>query len=316
MICPNCGKETETTPCTHCGTAIPTEVSAPKLSRRKSIAMTFSATVLLIMGVIVLVFAALLSYEQANAEIPLSVSDTPAKENACELSDEEFMERYSANVKSGVESVSETGDAFIYRLDAFPGDGDAYALVTVIRRENGIESRLFALQLPEGWEDTSKKAGRNYITKLVKTIEPELTYWNTRKTVNVILENRGFDVRSKNAVYVSLGENLFGVYAGERQCSELLESVQYGEHDAVFAVPNDTGSDVLSEGLYLVGTDIPAGLYAITAANGVAYYARETDASGDSGTVIAGKNFMGTICIHVQDGEYLELVRCTASAMG
>jgi len=68
------------------------------------------------------------------------------------------------------------------------------------------------------------------------------------------------------------------------------------------------------EGMYLVGKDIPAGTYLLTATSDTwgAYWARLSDASGETDAIIANDTFDTTAYATVQDGEYFELARCNA----
>ena len=68
----------------------------------------------------------------------------------------------------------------------------------------------------------------------------------------------------------------------------------------------------ITEGMYLVGSDIQAGTYKLTANSGSrGYYARRSDASGEFSSIIANDSFNNTSYVTVNDGEYLELTRCT-----
>ncbi|WP_394860808.1 hypothetical protein [Mediterraneibacter gnavus] len=60
--------------------------------------------------------------------------------------------------------------------------------------------------------------------------------------------------------------------------------------------------------MYLVGKDIPAGEYKVSAANG-GYYEVTANSTGDLGTIIANDNFEGEVYLTVQDGQYLKLSR-------
>ena len=73
---------------------------------------------------------------------------------------------------------------------------------------------------------------------------------------------------------------------------------------AAFALVNGTYPD----GMYLVGKDIPAGEYKVSAANG-GYYEVTANSTGDLGTIIANDNFEGEVYLTVQDGQYLKLSR-------
>ena len=82
----------------------------------------------------------------------------------------------------------------------------------------------------------------------------------------------------------------------------------------VLTTPKNSGSTSVREGMYLVGKDIPAGTYLLTATDDLgAYYARCSDASGEIEAIIANDNFDTTAYITVNEGEYLQLVRCSGA---
>lgn len=64
-----------------------------------------------------------------------------------------------------------------------------------------------------------------------------------------------------------------------------------------------------SDGIYLIGRDIPAGEYQLTT-NGSGYWERNSmpiSGSGGFNTIIANDNFDGSTYVTVNDGEYLKL---------
>lgn len=74
----------------------------------------------------------------------------------------------------------------------------------------------------------------------------------------------------------------------------------------------ETGSTVISEGTYKVGSEIPAGEYKLTTTTSVSgYYAILKDSSGTD-NIIANDNFDNQSYVTVKDGQYLELNRCKA----
>lgn len=73
---------------------------------------------------------------------------------------------------------------------------------------------------------------------------------------------------------------------------------------AAFTPVNGTYPD----GMYLVGKDIPAGEYKVSATNG-GYYEVTANSTGDLGTIISNDNFDGEVYLTVQDGQYLKLSR-------
>lgn len=81
----------------------------------------------------------------------------------------------------------------------------------------------------------------------------------------------------------------------------------------VLTTPDKAGKTSVGEGMYLVGKDIPAGTYLLTATSDYsAYYERCKDASGEFESIITNGNFNTTEYITVNDGEYLKLNRCGA----
>ena len=72
----------------------------------------------------------------------------------------------------------------------------------------------------------------------------------------------------------------------------------------------DTSSGTLSDGMYKVGFDLPAGEYKITSAQG-GYTQVSTDSTHDFGSIVTNDNFTGDKYITVSDGQYLTLTRCT-----
>ena len=67
------------------------------------------------------------------------------------------------------------------------------------------------------------------------------------------------------------------------------------------------------EGMYKVGTDIPAGTYKLTCTSEFsAYWERLSDASGEFSSIIANGVFSATAYVTVNNGEYLNIDRCTA----
>lgn len=66
-----------------------------------------------------------------------------------------------------------------------------------------------------------------------------------------------------------------------------------------------------ADGMYKVGTDIPAGEY-ILCPSATAYYQVATDSTGTLESIVSNDNFSGTRYITVSDGQYLTLTSCTA----
>ena len=66
-----------------------------------------------------------------------------------------------------------------------------------------------------------------------------------------------------------------------------------------------------ADGMYKVGTDIPAGEY-ILDPSAMAYYQVATDSTGTLESIVSNDNFSGTRYITVSEGQYLTLTGCTA----
>lgn len=103
-------------------------------------------------------------------------------------------------------------------------------------------------------------------------------------------------------------------YLPVRAVSDALGlDVEWDGNTNTVALTTPGQGDTIGEGMYLVGKDIPAGTYLLTAVQEgrSAYYARLSNASGELDAIIANDNFDTTAYITVNDGEYLELTRCT-----
>lgn len=68
-----------------------------------------------------------------------------------------------------------------------------------------------------------------------------------------------------------------------------------------------------SNGTYLVGKDCPAGTYNLSTDMGMGYYAIYADSTPEA-DILENNNFDSTATCTVEDGQYLEVVRCTATA--
>jgi hypothetical protein len=72
------------------------------------------------------------------------------------------------------------------------------------------------------------------------------------------------------------------------------------------APPLDLGTGVLRDGMYLVGTDIPAGTYSITALNTLeGYYKVYSDASHKDSAILSQADLKADRSVTVQNGQYL-----------
>lgn len=71
----------------------------------------------------------------------------------------------------------------------------------------------------------------------------------------------------------------------------------------------------LIPGTYLVGTDIPAGTYRLVPAYSEypGYWKRSSNASGESDSIIANDLFEAATYVTVENGEYLQISRCTGA---
>lgn len=89
---------------------------------------------------------------------------------------------------------------------------------------------------------------------------------------------------------------------------------QYFELVRCYAVPfNDVAADDLDlsgEGMFKVGTHIPAGEYKIKAdSSGMGYYCIYDSSTQEN--IVSNNNFDSSQYVTVQDGQYLQLVRCS-----
>ena len=80
-------------------------------------------------------------------------------------------------------------------------------------------------------------------------------------------------------------------------------------------ITEDSGEaeNVISEGTYLVGTDIASGEYKVTAVAGETGYLDVTNSSAPGAEIVAQDVFTSSTYITVSDGQYLTLMDCTAS---
>lgn len=72
-------------------------------------------------------------------------------------------------------------------------------------------------------------------------------------------------------------------------------------------------STTVAEGMYRVGSDIPAGEYRLTAEAGTPGYWKVTASSNPDADIIGNDNFENSAYVTVADGQYLTLNRCTGS---
>jgi hypothetical protein len=65
-------------------------------------------------------------------------------------------------------------------------------------------------------------------------------------------------------------------------------------------------------GTYLVGTDMPAGTYKLTATTSSPGYWEVTNSAAPDADIVGNDNFDNSAYVSVEDGQYLKLNRCTA----
>lgn len=67
----------------------------------------------------------------------------------------------------------------------------------------------------------------------------------------------------------------------------------------------------IGEGTHLVGTDIEAGEYKLTATSDIPGYWKVTESSAPDADIIGNDNFNGSTYVTVTEGQYLTINRCT-----
>lgn len=75
--------------------------------------------------------------------------------------------------------------------------------------------------------------------------------------------------------------------------------------------PSDETPATIGEGTHLVGTDIEAGEYKLTATSDIPGYWKVTESSAPDADIIGNDNFNGSAYVTVTEGQYLTLNRCT-----
>ena len=119
---------------------------------------------------------------------------------------------------------------------------------------------------------------------------------------------------------------IMGCFEGDssNRLSELIETVAIDPTavtDGPAADESDTDASAETErqegqsvgsGTHLVGTDIEAGEYRLTADAGDMGYWKVTASSAPNADIIGNDNFEGNAYVTVEDGQYLTLSRCTA----
>ena len=75
---------------------------------------------------------------------------------------------------------------------------------------------------------------------------------------------------------------------------------------------DSSSQTTITDGMYLVGSDIPAGTYRLTSVDGeMAYWERASSATGDLDDIISNEVFYTTSYVTVYEGNYLTIKGCT-----
>lgn len=88
------------------------------------------------------------------------------------------------------------------------------------------------------------------------------------------------------------------------------------QNDPAEPSPSDETPVTIGEGTHLVGTDIEAGEYKLTATSEIPGYWKVTESSASDANIIGNDNFNGSAYVTVTDGQYLTLSRCTGEKVG
>ena len=94
--------------------------------------------------------------------------------------------------------------------------------------------------------------------------------------------------------------------AGQSTDNSISTSENSTDSSAETATPKQYG-----EGMYKVGTDIPAGEYRLTATSDSGYWEVTASSAADA-DIIGNDNFGGSTYVTVSEGQYLKLNRCYA----
>lgn len=88
-------------------------------------------------------------------------------------------------------------------------------------------------------------------------------------------------------------------------------NVEWDDKNKTVILDKNYSDVVIDPGMYIVGKDIPAGLYKlVTIHDDTAYWERDKDALGNFNSIIANDNFENTTYVEVKDGEYFYLSQC------
>lgn len=100
--------------------------------------------------------------------------------------------------------------------------------------------------------------------------------------------------------------------------SSVVSSAVSSISDAVDEVTEAKGEDsqeaqvqTWKDGMYKVGSDIPAGEYVLIA-SASGYFQLSSDSTGSFESIIANDNFDTNTIVTISEGQYLTLTRCTA----
>lgn len=89
-------------------------------------------------------------------------------------------------------------------------------------------------------------------------------------------------------------------------------NVEWDDENKTVILDKNYSDVVIDAGMYIVGKDIPAGLYKLVSESGSGYWERLKNASGSFDAIIANGFFDGnTSYVEVKDGEYFKLSMCT-----
>lgn len=177
---------------------------------------------------------------------------------------------------------------------------DTYSQNTTPNNTQEVESQTQEVK----WysEDTYKigvdlPAGEYYLVPVSSSSKAYMAVCSDSNG-NDILENDNFD----GPAYITVedGQYFEVVRAKFALASEIKTSFNSAE---------------LSDGMYLVGKDIPAGEYLLKANSGMKAYVCVYNNSTANRNIVTNDNFEGKKYVTVNDGEYLELVRCKGALL-
>lgn len=99
--------------------------------------------------------------------------------------------------------------------------------------------------------------------------------------------------------------------ATEEKEDEASKKEETKEEQAEESEPEEPQVQTWSEGMYKVGTDIPAGEYVLIATTS-GYFEIDSDSTGTLDSIIANDNFNTNTIVTISDGQYFTLTRCVA----